>query len=63
MFYRITAIVILLAISTIAQNYKQVEIFINEMKDIEQLQTFGLEFDHPHLTKNNSIEVFLNDAV
>lgn len=62
MFYRITAIVILLAISTIAQNYKQVEIFINEMKDIEQLQTFGLEFDHPHLTKNNSIEVFLNDA-
>ncbi len=62
MFYKITAIIILFAISTIAQNYKQVEIFINEMKDIEHLQTLGLEFDHPHFTKNNSIEVFLNDA-
>lgn len=59
---RILAIVILLASSILAQSYKQVEIFLNDVKDIQILQSLGLEFDHPHFTKNMSIEVFLNEA-
>lgn len=45
-----------------AQNYKQVKIFLNKLDDIKILQSYGLEFDHPHFTKDNAIEVFLNDS-
>jgi carboxypeptidase T len=46
---------------TYSQNYKQVKIYINSIQDVEKLQNLGLEFDHPQLTKDNSIIAFVND--
>lgn len=44
-----------------SQNYKQVKIYINTSKDIETLYNAGLEFDHPQITKDNAIIVFINE--
>lgn len=40
-----------------SQNYKQVKIYFNTPEDIQVLQNAGLDFDHPHLTKDNAIFV------
>ena len=62
MKYLLTLLLSLLFIaSSLPQNYKQVEIKIQTLQDITELQTIGLQFDHPHLTKDNSIKVFLSD--
>ncbi len=52
----------ILIVSVNAQNYKQVKIYLSDIRDIKTLQELGLEFDHPHFTKDNAIEVFLNTA-
>ena len=44
-----------------AQNYKQVQIYLNSSSDIEKLLNSGLEFDHLNFSRDNSIIVFLND--
>ena len=45
-----------------AQNYRQVKIFLNDLNDVGKLQSLGLEFDHPHFTKDKAIEVFVNES-
>jgi len=52
---------IIFTISVYSQNYKQVKIYINTPQDIETLQKMGLEFDHPQLTKDNAVIVFIDD--
>ncbi|MBE0571150.1 MAG: immune inhibitor A [Ignavibacteriaceae bacterium] len=52
--------VLIIIISTQAQDYKQVKIYLNNSSDIEVLQQLGLEFDHLHFTKDNAISVYLN---
>jgi murein tripeptide amidase MpaA len=47
--------------SAIAQNYKEVRIFINSQEDIGRLFAMGLEFDHFHLEKDGSITTFISD--
>ena len=54
--------IFIFALTVNAQNYKQVKIFLNDIKDVAMLQSLGLEFDHPHFSKDNSIEVFVNDS-
>ena len=49
-------------LSVNAQNYKQVKIYIQSLQDISELQNAGLEFDHPNVTKDNAVIVFLNDT-
>ena len=49
-------------LSVNAQNYKQVKIYIQSLQDISELQNAGLEFDHPNVTKDNAVIVFLNDS-
>ena len=44
-----------------SQNYKQVKIYFNSLKDIGVMLDAGLEFDHLHLTKDNAATVFIND--
>ncbi len=44
-----------------AQNYKQVKIYIQSLQDITELQNAGLEFDHPNITKDKAVIVFLDD--
>ena len=51
----------LFLLSVNAQNYKQVKIYIQSLQDISELQNAGLEFDHPNVTKDNAVIVFLND--
>lgn len=48
-------------ITAYPQNYKQVKIYIQNLQDIQELQNAGLEFDHPHVTKDNAIVVFVDD--
>jgi hypothetical protein len=49
-------------LSVNAQNYKQVKIYIQSLQDISELQNAGLEFDHPNVTKDNAVIVFLDDS-
>ncbi|MFZ1518486.1 MAG: M14 family zinc carboxypeptidase [Ignavibacteriaceae bacterium] len=48
-------------IAAYPQNYKQVKIYTQNLQDIQALQNAGLEFDHPHVTKDNAIVVFVDD--
>lgn len=52
----------LFLLSVNAQNYKQVKIYIQSLQDISELQNAGLEFDHPNVTKDNAVIVFLDDT-
>lgn len=47
--------------SLYAQNYKQVKIFINETNSIKKLQSIGIDDDHFHFEKDNSIIAFVSD--
>ncbi|MDX9711550.1 MAG: M14 family zinc carboxypeptidase [Ignavibacteriaceae bacterium] len=47
--------------AALPQNYKEVKIKIQTLQDITELQNIGLQFDHPYLTKDNAITVFLSD--
>lgn len=53
--------VTLFSIASYSQNYKEVKIHIQTLQDITELQNLGLEFDHPQITKDNSIIVFLDE--
>jgi len=53
--------IILVTVSVYSQNYKQVKIYINSPNDIESLIEAGLEFDHLNISKDNAINVFIND--
>jgi len=44
-----------------AQTYKQVKIYLSDHDDVNQLYLAGLDFDHPHLTKDNAIIVFIDE--
>ncbi|HEX9250802.1 MAG TPA: M14 family zinc carboxypeptidase, partial [Ignavibacteriaceae bacterium] len=50
-----------LLITVNAQNFKQVKIYIQSLQDIAELQNAGLEFDHPQITKENAVIVFIDD--
>ncbi|MDY0083431.1 MAG: M14 family zinc carboxypeptidase [Ignavibacteriaceae bacterium] len=51
----------LLITNTLPQNYKQVKIQIQNLQDITELQNIGLQFDHPYITKDKAIIVFVDD--
>ncbi len=51
----------LLITNTLPQNYKQVKIKIQNLQDITELQNIGLQFDHPYITKDKAIIVFVDD--
>src|SRR5574338_442858 len=53
--------VTLFSIASYSQNYKEVKIPIQTLQDITELQNLGLKFDHPQITKDNSIIVFLDE--
>lgn len=44
-----------------SQNYKQVKIYFDSLRDITDLRNAGLEFDHFHLAKDNALTVFISD--
>ena len=48
-------------VSVFPQNYKQVKIHIQSLDDVEELQNAGLEFDHPQITKDNAVIIFVDD--
>jgi hypothetical protein len=48
-------------VTVFPQNYKQVKIHIQSLQDVEELQNAGLEFDHPQVTKDNAIIIFVDD--
>lgn len=51
-----------ISLSVNAQNYKQVKIYVQSLQDIAVLQNAGLEFDHPNITKDNAVIVFLDES-
>ena len=54
-------LVLTIAITVYSQNYKKVKIFISSSNEIEILYKSGIEFDHINFTKDNAVEVFIND--
>ncbi len=44
-----------------AQEHKQVRIYLNNQSDIKTLLSAGMDFDHSRITKDNSIEVFIDE--
>ncbi|HKB84523.1 MAG TPA: M14 family zinc carboxypeptidase [Ignavibacteriaceae bacterium] len=53
--------ILLIAAGVQAQTYRLVKIYINDRSDIQYLYQAGLEFDNASLTKENTLNVFLND--
>ncbi|MEN8193224.1 MAG: M14 family zinc carboxypeptidase, partial [Bacteroidota bacterium] len=43
-------------------NYKKVKIYLGDLHTAEQLNSIGLEIDHAHFNRDNSIDVFLSDS-
>ncbi len=60
-FLRLFLFFVLLTSFAYSQNYKQVKIYINSKADIANLYKAGLDFDHPYLTKDNAVILFLSD--
>lgn len=54
--------IILFSISSYADNYKQVKIFVNTPSDVKTLIELGIHLDHFSTEKDNSIITFLNDS-
>ena len=52
---------LIFTISVHSQNYKKVKIYLDTQQDISILQNSGFEFDHPQITKDNAVVVFIND--
>lgn len=60
-FFLLTLIFLLSALTASAQNYKEVKIYLNERSDIQTLQNAGMEFDHFNFYKDNTITTFISD--
>jgi hypothetical protein len=50
-----------ISINVLSQNYKEVKIYLNDVKDIQTLLNAGMEFDHLVYEKDNSIRTFVGD--
>ena len=62
MNYLLTFLFLLLFITNLsAQNYKEVKIYLSSPDDISKLYSLGLEFDHFHINKDNSITTMISD--
>ena len=57
-------LIVLFVFSTLlfSQNYKKVKIHLDNLHSANQLNSIGLEIDHAHFNKDNSIDLFLNDT-
>lgn len=44
-----------------AQNYRQVKIQLADISEVEAFYSAGYDFDHPQLTKDNSLIVFVDE--
>ena len=60
-YFLVFLLALTFSITSNAQNYKQVKIFIQSPNDVGELQKAGLEFDHAQITKDNTIVVFVDD--
>ena len=60
-FLRLFLFFIILSSLAYSQNYKQVKIYLNSKADVAALYKAGLDFDHPYLTKDNAVILFLSD--
>lgn len=62
MFRLFTIVVLFFAvITTSAQNYKEVKIYLDNQEQISTLYNMGLEFDHFKWGKDNSLTTFISD--
>jgi murein tripeptide amidase MpaA len=61
--YRLFTIALILfaVITTSAQNYKEVKIYLDSKEQLSNLYSLGLEFDHFNWGKDNSISTFISD--
>ena len=59
-FFTITLILIVV-VTTYAQNYKEVKIYLDSKEQLSDLYNLGFEFDHFQWNKDNSITTFISD--
>ena len=62
MKFNIVLIMLLLSTLLFSQNYKKVKIYFDGVNSASQLSSAGLEIDHAHFNKDNSIDVFLDET-
>lgn len=55
------ALILFAVITTSAQNYKEVKIYLDSKEQLSNLYSLGLEFDHFNWRKDNSITTFISD--
>lgn len=55
------ALILFAVITTSAQNYKEVKIYLDSKEQLSNLYSLGLEFDHFNWGKDNSITTFISD--
>ena len=54
-------IALIFSLTIYSQNYKQVKIYLNDVSDVQLLQNAGMQFDHLHFNKDNTINVFIDE--
>ncbi|GAB4298753.1 MAG: hypothetical protein Kow0098_24490 [Ignavibacteriaceae bacterium] len=53
--------ILVFSLTTYSQNYKQVRINTSTVEEIAELQQSGMQFDHPVINKDGSVEVFISE--
>ena len=60
-YFLLTVMFLSTTLNLYSQNYKEVKIYLNDIKDINTLFSAGMEFDHLVYEKDNSIRTFISD--
>ncbi|MGB5288145.1 MAG: M14 family zinc carboxypeptidase [Ignavibacteriaceae bacterium] len=60
-YFLLTVLFLSTTLNLYSQNYKEVKIYLNDIKDINTLFSAGMEFDHLVYEKDNSIRTFISD--
>lgn len=60
-YFLLTTLLLLASLNSFSQDYKEVRIYLNSKSDIQTLMNAGMQFDHFNFSKNNSIDVFIDE--
>jgi len=61
-YFLLFTFLILVSLNIFSQNYKEVKIYLNNVKDAQTLINAGMEFDHLNFNKDKSIDVFISES-
>lgn len=61
-YFLLFTFLILVSLNIFSQDYKEVKIYLNDVKDVQTLINAGMEFDHLKFNKDKTIDVFISES-